>query len=273
MDAFVLGGGGQLGVSEVGMLCALLERDIVPDLVIGTSVGAINGAAVATDPTPATVERLAGTWSAIERSDVFAGSLLGRLATLARTGTHLHGNDAPRALLTEALPIALIEELPVHFECVAASIERAAEHWFASGPIVDAVLASAAVPGILPPVEIGGEHFIDGGLVNSIPVNRAVQLGARRIFVMHVGRLDRPLEPPRWPWEVALVAFEVARRHRFLGDLASLPDSVEVHVLPTGQREPPPYKDLSALRYRVSGNVGESIERSHAAALDYLEGL
>jgi NTE family protein len=270
MDAFVLGGGGQLGAGEVGMLRALLERGIAPDLVVGTSVGAINGAAVASEPTLAMVQRLHDTWSDIERSDVFAGSLLNRLATLARTGTHLHGNDALRAALTEALPIALIEDLPVRFQCVAASIERAAEHWFFDGALVDAVLASAAVPGILPPVEVRGEHYIDGGIVNSIPVDRAVQLGATRIFVMHVGRLDRPLEPPRWPWEVALVAFEIARRHRFLGDLASLPEHVEIHVLPTGQPEPPKYNDLSALRYRVQSGVGESIERAHEASVNYL---
>jgi NTE family protein len=159
----------------------------------------------------------------------------------------------------------------VRFQCVAASIEAAAEHWFESGPIVDAVLASAAVPGILPPVEVGGEHFMDGGIVNSIPVNRAVQLGATRIFVMHVGRVDRPLQPPRWPWEVGLVAFEIARRHRFLGDLASLPDSVEAHVLPTGQPDAPRYNDLSALRYRVAPDVEESIERAYTATAAYLE--
>jgi NTE family protein len=271
MVAFVLGGGGQLGAHEVGMLRALLERGIEPSLVVGTSVGAINGAAVASEPTVEAVSRLASTWADIERRDVFGGSLLRRLGTLARTGTHLHDNDALRATLTEALPIALIEDLPVQFQCVAANIEAAAEYWFKSGSIVDAVLASAAVPGILPPVEIGGMHFIDGGIVNSIPVNRAVQLGATRIFVMHVGRVDRPLEPPRWPWEVGLVAFEIARRHRFLGDLASLPDSVEVHVLPTGQPEPPRYNDLSALRYRVAPDVGESIERAHAASRAYLE--
>jgi NTE family protein len=202
---------------------------------------------------------------------VFAGSLLGRVATLVRTKTHLHGNDALRATLTEALPIALIEALPVRFQCVAASIEAASEHWFTDGPLVDAVLASAAVPGILPPVEVGGQHFIDGGIVNSIPVDRAVQLGATRIFVMHVGRLDRPLEPPRWPWEVALVAFEIARRHRFIGDLASLPDTLEVHVMPTGQAEAPRYNDLSALRYRVTEGVGESIERAHTASIAYLD--
>jgi NTE family protein len=271
MDAFVLGGGGQLGASEVGMLRALIERGIVPDLVVGTSVGAINGAAVASEPTVAMIQRLAETWSDIERSDVFAGSLLGRVATLVRTKTHLHGNDALRATLTEALPIALIEALPVRFQCVAASIEAASEHWFTDGPLVDAVLASAAVPGILPPVEVAGQHFIDGGIVNSIPVGRAVQLGATRIFVMHVGRLDRPLEPPRWPWEVALVAFEIARRHRFIGDLASLPDTLEVHVMPTGQAEAPRYNDLSALRYRVTEGVGESIERAHTASIAYLD--
>ena len=155
MVAFVLGGGGQLGAHEVGMLRALLERGIVPSLVVGTSVGAINGAAVATEPSVEAVARLGATWSDIERRDVFGGSLLRRIGTLARTGTHLHDNDALRATLTEALPIALIEDLPVRFECVAASIEAAAEHWFTSGPIVDAVLASAAVPGILPPVEAG----------------------------------------------------------------------------------------------------------------------
>src|SRR5215217_3628180 len=90
--AFVLGGGGQLGAHEVGMLRALLERGVRPDLVLGTSIGAINGAAVAADPSLAAVDRLSGTWSAIERDDVFGGSLFGRLGTLARTRTHLHDN-------------------------------------------------------------------------------------------------------------------------------------------------------------------------------------
>ncbi len=127
------------------------------------------------------------------------------------------------------------------------------------------------MPGILPPVEIGGEHYIDGGIVNSIPVSRAVTLGARQIFVLHVGRLDRPLEPPRWPWEVALVAFEVARRHRFLGDLADLPDDVEVHVLPTGAKDPPRYTDLSQLRYRDTSKAGGRIAHAHAATTRYLD--
>src|SRR4051794_7134110 len=255
------------------MLRALLDRAIVPELVVGTSVGAINGAAVAAEPSAAMVARLTETWTAIERGDLFAGSLLRRLGTLARTGTHLHGNERLRAVLTEALPVATIEALPVRFQCVAASIERSAEHWFTEGPLVDAVLASAAVPGILPPVKVGDEHFLDGGIVNSIPVGRAAQLGATEIYVLHVGRLDRPLTPPRWPWEVGLVAFEIARRHRFLGDLESLPDSIAVHVMPTGQPDPPRYNDLSQLRYRETGGAAESIERAYRASLAYLEEL
>jgi NTE family protein len=119
-------------------------------------------------------------------------------------------------------------------------------------------------------VPIDGEHFVDGGVVNSIPVGRAVALGAGTVYVLHVGRLDRPLEPPRWPWEVALVAFEIARRHRFIGDLAALPEAVEVHVMPTGQVDPPRYTDLSQFRYRDGSRIGERIERAHAASLAYL---
>lgn len=269
--AFVLGGGGRLGAHEVGMLRALLERGIRPDLVVGTSIGAINGAAVAASTAESAVTRLEAMWMRLEGSDAFeGGSMLGRLGTLARTRTHLHENDGLRRLL-EDLGVERIEDLPVRFECVAACIETASERWFSDGSLVDAVMASCAVPGILPAYEIDGEHFLDGGIVNSIPVGRAVGLGARTIYVLHVGRVDRALEPPRWPWEVGLVAFEIARRHRFIGDLARLPDHVTVHVLPTGQTDPPRYNDLSQLRYRDSSRVADNIARAREATARYLD--
>ena len=269
--AFVLGGGGHLGAHEVGMLRALLERGVVPDLVLGTSIGAINGAIVAADPTPRSVERLEEVWTRIESSDAFGGGMLGRIGTLVRSRTHLHENEGLRRMLGEALGDARIEDLAVPFQCVAASIESASERWFSEGPLIDAILASSAVPGVLPPVRIGDEHFLDGGIVNSIPVGRAVALGARTIYVLHVGRVDRPLEAPRWPWEVALVAFEIARRHRFVGDLAALPPEVEVHVMPTGQGEPPRYNDLSQFRYRDMTRVREHIDSAYEASGRYLD--
>ena len=253
------------------MLRALIERGIVADLVLGTSVGAINGAAICADPSVNGVQRLTELWAAIDRSAIFGGSVVRRVTTLARTRTHLHSNDTLRSRLAASLPVDRIEDLAVAFQCVAASIECASEHWFTEGPVVDAVLASAAVPGLLPPVEIGGEHFIDGGIVNSIPVSRAVALGARRIYVLHVGRLDSPLEPPRWPWEVALVAFEIARRHRFIGDLAALPEEIDVHVMPTGQQDPARYTNLTQFRYRDMSSARGRIARAHEASARYLD--
>jgi NTE family protein len=268
--AFVLGGGGMLGANEVGMLRALIEEGVRPDLVVGTSVGAINGAAVAADPSLDAVTRLTEVWHGVADSDLYSGSALRRVRHLARTRTHVHPNEPLRGLLTEQFGDIAIEDLAVPFQCVAASIERAAEHWFDSGPLVDAVLASTAVPGVLPPVRIGNEHYLDGGLVNSIPVSRAVLLGARTIYVLQVGRIERPLAVPRRPWEVATVAFEIARRHRFAHDMTTLPDDVAVHVLPTGAAEPPAYADLSALRYRDFSRVQERITAAYEATLGYL---
>jgi NTE family protein len=255
------------------MLRALAEREIQPGVVLGTSIGAINGAMFAANPTPAGVEHLSELWQDFNQSEKSSSLLLRRLTTLARTGTHLESPEEVRQRLMAALPVARVEDLRVRFQCVAASIERAAEHWFDSGPLADVVLASCAVPGILPPVRIGDQHFIDGGIVNSIPVSRAVLLGARRIYVLQVGRAEKPLQPPRWPWEVGLVAFEVARRHRFAHDLSSLPEGIELHVLPTGGSAAPAYNDISGqLRVRrISRTVNQQIELAYQASMRYLE--
>lgn len=270
--AFVLGGGGILGAHEVGMLRALAEREIAPDLILGTSIGAVNGALFAARPDDGGVEALSRLWQESNLVEASAGLLLRRIGTLARTGTHLQSLPEARARLVAALPVQRVEDLAVRFQCVAASIERAAEHWFEAGDLADVVLASCAVPGILPPVRIGDEHFIDGGIVNSIPVARAVQLGASVIYVLQVGRLEKPLQPPRWPWEVGLVAFEVARRHRFAHDLQSLPHGVRLHVMPTGGSAAPAYNDVSGqLRLRrIARGVRQQIDTSYQASLRYL---
>jgi len=269
--AFVLGGGGLLGAGEVGMLRALLENGTFPDLVVGTSVGAINGAAIATDPTLAGIDGLAAVWHGLAGSGLYRASPVRRARHVARARTSVHPNDPLRDLLLGHLGDRRIEDLPVPFQCVAASIERAAEHWFTTGPVVDAVLASSAVPGVLPPVRIGAEHYLDGGLVNSVPVGRAVALGATVVFVLQVGRIDRPLKAPTKPWEVASVAFEIARRHRFARELAEIPEGVDVHILPTGADEPPRAADLSSLRYRDFASVERRITQAHDATLAYLQ--
>jgi NTE family protein len=265
--AFVLGGGGLLGAHEVGMLRALAEAGVRPDLVVGTSVGAFNGAFVAADPAGA-AGLLAKTWQGDGAGSVFAGSFIARVSTLIRSGTHLHSTKLLADALEEFIPADLIEDLAVPFHCVAANVERAEARWFTRGPLVPAVLASCAVPGVLPPVRIGDEHFYDGGLVHSIPVGRAVREGARTIYVLQVGRIETPLTAPRRPWQVGLVAFEIARRHRFAEEMAELPEDVTVHVLPTGVTGP--NSALSQLRYRDASRVEANIERAYAASSDYL---
>ncbi|MDR7253027.1 NTE family protein [Nocardioides sp. BE266] len=267
--AFVLGGGGVLGAVEVGMLRALLERGIVPDLVLGTSVGALNGAMVARRPDVSVVDRLTELWAATaEGKDVYGDRPLRTVRRAVSTGTHIYSSAPLRLRLEEEFGETRFEDLPVSFGVCAASIERAAEHWFTSGPIVPAILASAAVPGLLPPAEIDGEHFLDGGLVNSIPVGRAVELGATRIFVLQVGRIDRPLKAPSRPWEVARVSFEVARRHRFMRDMATIPEGVEAHVLPAAGTSA---RDDSLRAYRDFARVQARIDATYDASRAYLD--
>jgi NTE family protein len=271
--AFVLGGGGVLGAAEVGMLIALMDTGITPDLVVGTSIGALNGALLAADPTPAGVRRLATVWENAVRDGPLGRSLRSRISAIAMHRARASSHPEPlQRLLSENLPVTRIEDLSVEFACVAASIERAAEHWFVAGPIVPAVLASAALPGVFPPVRIGDEHFIDGGIVNSIPLDRARKMGAERAFVLQVGRIEQPLSAPQKPWEVPIVAFEVARRARFHGSLARAQDLIEVHVLPTGSPAPRPTERANFDPFDTS-RVPDRIAAAERATADYLSGI
>src|SRR5699024_3687374 len=155
---------------EVGMLRAILERDIVPDLVLGTSVGALNGAMVAREPRLSVIEKLVQLWQGAGQSQsqqVYGDSPLRTVRRAMATGTHLWSAKPLRQALEDEFGDLAFEDLEVRFQVCAASIERAAEHWFDSGPVVPAVMASAAVPGLLPPAKVDGEHYLDGGIVNS----------------------------------------------------------------------------------------------------------
>jgi NTE family protein len=268
--AFVLGGGGVLGAAEVGMLRALFEVDVKPDLVLGTSVGALNGAMVARDPSMAVIERMTELWQDASTARAISDRPFRTVRRAVSTGTHLYSSAFMQQRLVEEFGETTFADLPVRFQVCAASIERAAEHWFTTGLLVDAIMASAAVPGLLPPKEVDGQHYLDGGIVNSIPLGRAVGLGADRVYVLQVGRIDRPLRPPQRPWEVARVSFEIARRHRFARELAEVPDGVEVHVLPARGTSA---RDDSLLAHRDFTRVRTRIDASYEASREYLTGL
>ncbi|MDM4720570.1 patatin-like phospholipase family protein [Micromonospora sp. WMMA1363] len=268
--AFVLGVGGFLGAVEVGMLRALFRAGIQPDLVLGTSIGAVNGALVAADPTEAVTDRLVRLWASPKASEVYGGSLARQLRRFA-VHNHLYSPRPLRRMLQNELgEQTTFADLRVPFRCCATNIERAMEHWFDSGPVVPAVVASASVPGLLPAACIDGRHYIDGGIVNSIPINEAVAAGARRIFVLHMDRVERELSPPRRPWEIPEVTFEIVRRQQFARELSAVPVGVEVHVLPTGGSQP---GDESPRADRDMATVVRRISRAYTATRRYLTQL
>lgn len=270
--AFVLGGGGRWGAVEVGMLQALYDAGIAPDLILGTSIGAYNGSVIADDPGPSGIKRLAGFWDEVSRNEMLRNGFMGRVKNVATFKPAINDTADMRNLLERVHTRGrLIEDLVIPFQCVAASIERAAEHWFTRGPLIPALLASSAVPALFPPVEVDGEHFYDGGLVNSVPLTRAMELGASVVYVLQVGRIESPLRPPQRLHESALISFEIARRHRFTTTMSNLPPGIEVHLLPSGN--PVRFDDRRQLRWRDTGDTNALIESAYEATTAYLDAV
>ena len=251
------------------MLGALDEAGIRPDMVLGTSIGAFNGSVIADESGPSGVRRLTALWNELAGSGMFRSGLVDRVKNIAALRPAIHDTQGLREILQNVHGRGKkIEDLAVRFQCVAASIERSAEHWFTEGSLVEALLASSAIPVLLPPVEVGGEHYYDGGLVNSIPVDRAIELGATTVFALQVGRIEASLRPPARLHEAALISFEIARRHRFSTEVRKLPDEIDFHLLPSGN--PVEFDDRRQLKWRDTGDTVELIEGAHQATSEYL---
>jgi len=263
VTAFVLSGGGNLGALQVGMLRALFERRIRPDVVIGCSVGALNGAAIAAEPTLAMVGRLQELWTSLAEENVMPAGLLPAPVQMARKGVALHDNANLRRVVEGVLPVRRFEDLAVPFHCVACAMDDADEHWFCEGPLIDPVLASAALPAVYPPVEIDGVRYLDGAIVNDVPVSRAVAVCATRVYVLHVGSWDRPRPEPKRPIDMAMYAYWVARRYRFKRDLADLPATIEGIVLPPGT--------TPHIKFNDFGHSDEMIATAYKTTADFLD--
>ncbi|MGD0066830.1 MAG: patatin-like phospholipase family protein [Streptosporangiaceae bacterium] len=271
--AFVLGGGGVLGGYQVGMLRALFERGIKPDFVVGTSVGSFLGAMLAANPTPSVCDEMAEMWVEFHRRKVMKISPRSLLSSAARLRPTFGSSDALRGLLADLLGAETrIEDLAVPYQCAAASIERATVRYFDSGPLIPAIMASSAVPGLWPPVRIGDEHYVDGGVVESVPMTRAVHWGARTVYVLRMRQLEAPLAPARHPWQLAGVVFELSRRHRMGHMLNSRPEGVTVHILPSGEESmnPPDHGSRTSTREELA-MIKRRIEHSYQTASQFLD--
>jgi NTE family protein len=230
--AFVFAGGGSLGAIEVGMLQALVESGARPDLVVGASAGAINAAYYAGRPDPEGVSRLAGIWRRLRASDVFPLSPLRGLLGFAGMRGSLVDPAPLRALLERLLPYQRLEQAHLPCRIVASDVLDGTEVVLSSGAVTEALLASAAIPGVFPPVRIAGKDLIDGGIASNTPISTAVALGAKRVVVLPTGYSCALSEPPRGVVAMVLHALTLLIARQLAVDVVRWREAAEIVVVP-----------------------------------------
>jgi NTE family protein len=261
--AFVLGGGGNRGAVQVGMLRALTERGIVPDLLVGTSIGAINAVAFAGSPTIEGVYLGADVWRRILAAEVFPrGRFHGTWRFLERREA-VYSSDGLRKVIGGFLRFERVEDSPIPLVVVAARLEDGVEEWINEGPALECVLASAALPGVFPVMEVGGSHYFDGGVLDNVPVSVALAAGARRVFLLLCGSVDVTLPVFARPYEAMFAGLNMALHARLKRDLALIGPDVDVVVLEA--------HGIASLDVSDFSKTEELISRGYQTARDVLD--
>ena len=231
--AFVLSGGASHGAIQVGMLEALYERGIEPDVIVGTSAGAVNGAFIASRPQAVeTARELGKVWTGLRRGQVFpVDPVTGALGFLGARN-HLVPGSGLRQLVQAHMTVERLEQTALPLHVIATDVLRGEEVRLSKGPLIDAVMASAAIPGVLPAIDWDGRQLLDGGVTNNAPISHALDLGASEIYVLSAGTPCELDEPPRGALAMLVHATTLLVGRRLAQDVGSLPDDAEVAVLP-----------------------------------------
>jgi NTE family protein len=260
----VLSGGGSLGAVQVGMLEALAERDVHPDLLIGTSAGAINAAYVAGHGSGGeALERLATTWRELRRQDVFPFDPVRHLLALAGSRPSLCSNHNLRALIDKHLPYRNLEDAAIPVHIVTTDLLSGQEVLLSTGDAASAVLASASIPGVLPAVQRDGLTLVDGGVANNAALSQAVALGANEIYVLPAGFACALQQPPTSAVATAVQALTLLIEQRLIIDVAQFAGDATINVLP-------PLCPLAVSSVDFS-HAAELIERAHTATGEWLD--
>ena len=189
--AFVLSGGGALGSVQVGCIQLLMERGIFPDLIVGTSVGALNGVFLAKTPTLDGVTQLKELWLSLGPHGPFREGRLRVFLRLISGREHLYANSSLRKLVCQYVSDTTFEGLKVPALVIATNLETGEPAVFRQGAVEPAVLASTAIPGVFPPINIGGVEYVDGAMMSNCGLETAWNHGARRMVV-----IETPHVPP-----------------------------------------------------------------------------
>jgi NTE family protein len=262
--AFVLSGGGSLGAVQVGMLQALAERDLRPDLLVGTSAGAVNAAYIAGyGMDRSALDRLADIWRGLRRNDVFPLEPLRHLLALAGSRPSLCANRNLRRLIEAHLPYRNLEDAAIPVHIVTTNLLSGLEVLLSTGDAVSAVIASASIPGVLPAVEREGLTLVDGGVANNAALSQAVALGADEIYVLPAGFACALQQPPTSAVATAVQALTLLIEQRLVMDVAHFAGRARIRVIP-------PLCPLSVSAADFS-RAGELIDRAHKATVRWIE--
>jgi NTE family protein len=233
VTAFVLSGGGSLGAVQVGMLQALAARGVEPDLLVGTSAGALNAGYVAGHGTSTgALAELAAIWAGLRRRDVFplqparlGAAALGRAPSLCP-------NDSLRRLIDAHITFDRLEQAAIPLHVVATDVRSGEEVVLSAGDPVEAILASAALPAVFPSVHIDDRDLIDGGVADNAAVSQAVALGAEVVYVLPTGYACALDSAPSSPLSSALHALTLLIEQRLVLEVAHFAELIDIRVLP-----------------------------------------
>ncbi len=259
--AFVFAGGGSFGAVQVGMMHSLASHGITADMVVGSSVGALNGAFYAGDPTPAGVEHLAEIWRGLQRRDVFPLTFRALLSFLWRRD-FLIPHDGIRKLVDDHVPYRNLEDakLPIHI--VTTDIITGDSMVFSKGPAAEAIVASTAIPGAFSPVHYGDHYLADGALSSNTPVRIAIKKGARRLIILPTGHACANDAPPVGAVANALHALTLLIARQLVNELEDLGPEIAYFVVP-------PLCPLAGSPYDFS-RTAEHIERARQSTADWI---
>jgi NTE family protein len=233
--AFVLSGGGSLGALQAGMLHALYELGITADLLVGTSGGALNAAFVASrTQSVSTAQELARMWSGVRRDDLFPVSMRALMGGLCGKRDHFVPDHGLRRLVRDHLQFEDLADASTPLHIVAYDVDADREVVLSRGPALEAIVASASIPGVFPPVALGEHMLVDGAVSHHTPLSHAVELGADRVYVLCLPRAPR--RAPGGAIDAAMNALTSAAERRVTEELARYARTVELNVLSVPER-------------------------------------
>jgi NTE family protein len=229
--AFVLAGGGSLGAIQAGMLQSLVNHGVTADMVVGSSVGALNGAYYAGDPTPSGMQRLAEIWRGLRRRDVFPINWRTLLGFLWRRD-FLIPHDGIRKLIDDHLPYRALEDARLPLHIVATDIITGDSIVLSEGSVAEAVIASTAIPGAFAPIHYKNYYLADGAISSNTPIRIAVRQGATRLIILPTGHACATDAPPAGAVANALHALTLLIARQLVSELENLEPGIEYVVVP-----------------------------------------